>query len=603
MTARPVLPRYARASFGSGERTRRGPGSPDGDLGSRGARSGRFTRIGNGEVGGKAAGLLRLLEHLDAALPDGRFGPFEVTVPSFTVVTADWFESFLEENGLPGAVDGRRDDEIARAFQRASLPAGLVGDLRALMEDVHAPLALRSSSLLEDALEHPFAGVYGTKMTPNDQFDADVRFTRMVEGIKLVWASTFFAAARAYRARVGAGESERMAVLVQEVVGRRHRGRYYPDVSGVARSLAFYRFGGTAPEEGIAQLALGLGRTIVQGEPAWTFSPAHPKALPPYRSTGDLLRDTQTRFWAVRMGDPPEYDPTRETEYLVHTPLGDAERDGTLCLTASTFDPGSERLVPGVGRAGPRVLTFAPLLVLEELPLAALVRALLALTAGALGGPVELEFAVTLPDAGDAAPRFCLLQARRMAVSSERLDLAAERPGWAPLVSSDHVLGNGAVEGIADVVYLVPERFDAGKTQAMAAEIAGLNRRLLDEGRPYLLIGFGRWGSADPWLGVPVSWGDVSGAGVLVETSPRGRPIEMSQGSHFFHNLAAFSVPYACVAQDGEAIDWEWLRARPALSETPFVRHLRLERPLLVEVDGRAGRGVVRRRADEGGPR
>jgi hypothetical protein len=468
---------------------------------------------------------------------------------------------------------------------------------------VRAPLALRSSSRLEDALEHPFAGVYGTKMTPNDQLDPDTRFTRMVEAVKFVWASTFFAAARAYRVRVGAGESERMAVVVQEVVGRRHQTRHYPDVSGVARSLAFYRFGGTAPEEGIAQLAVGLGRTIVQGEPAWTFCPARPKATPPYRSAGGLLRETQTRFWAVRMGEPPEYDPTCETEYLVHATLADAEKDGTLSFTASTLDPRSERLVPGLGRAGPRALTFAPLLVLDELPLAALVRELLSLTGDAMGGPVELEFAVTLPDAGDAAPRFCVLQARRMAVSSEAVDLGSKRRGWVPLVSSDHMLGNGVVEGVADVVYLVPDRFDAGKTGVMAAEIAGLNRRLLDEGKPYLLIGFGRWGSADPWLGVPVNWGDVSGARVLVETSPPGRPIEMSQGSHFFHNLAAFSVPYACVREGGETIDWEWLSEHPAAFETAFVRHVRLGTPLLVEVDGRVGKGAVLRRADEDGSR
>lgn len=581
MTALPALPPYSRASFGGG---------------------GRFTRIGEGPVGGKATGLVRLLDRLGAAFPDGRFGPFEVTVPSFTVVAADWFEAFLQESRLPGALDPLRDDEIAMAFQRASLPVGLVGDLRALTEDVRAPLALRSSSLLEDALEHPFAGVYGTKMTPNDQLDADTRFTRMAEGIKFVWASTFFAAARAYRARVGAGESERMAVLVQEVVGRRHEGRHYPDVSGVARSLAFYRFGGTAPEDGIAQLALGLGRTIVEGEPAWTFCPTRPKAAPPYGSAGDLLRETQSRFWAVRMGEPPEYDPTRETEYLVHAPLADAERDGTLSLTASTLDPRSETLVPGLGRAGPRVLTFAPLLVLEELPLAALVRTLLAAAADAMGGPVEIEFAATLPDAGAAAPRFCVLQARRMAVSSEFVDLAAGRGGWESVVSSDYAMGNGVIEGITDVVYLVPERFDAGRTQVIATQIAALNFRLLDEGRPYLLIGFGRWGSADPWLGVPVNWGDVSGAQVLVEASPPGRPIEMSQGSHFFHNLAAFSVPYLCVPEGGEAIDWDWLRTRSAKFETEFVRHVRLGTPLRVEVDGRVGRGAVLRRVEEGGP-
>lgn len=578
MTALLELARYARASFGAG---------------------GRFTRIGRGPIGGKAAGLVRLLDGLSTAFPDGRFGPFEVTVPSFTVVAADWFDAFLAENELPGEVESRRDDEIAREFQHGRLPAGLVGDLRALVEDVRAPLALRSSSLLEDALEHPFAGVYGTKMTPNDQLDADTRFTRMAEAIKLVWASTFFAAARAYRARVGAGESERMAVLVQEVVGRRHGTRHYPDVSGVARSLAFYRFGGASPEDGIAQLALGLGRTIVEGEPAWTFSPARPKAAPPYGSTDELLLATQARFWAVRMGDAPEYDPVRETEYLVHAPLADAEADGTLSLAASTLDPRSERLVPGLGRAGPRVLTFAPLLVLDELPLAALVRKLLAAASDALGGPAEIEFAATLPGAGDA-PRLSVLQARRMAVCAEPVTVGSAS-GWVPLVSSENVLGNGVVDGIADVVYLVPERFDAARTREIVAEIASLNRHLLDERRPYLLVGFGRWGSADPWLGVPVNWGDVSGARALVEASPPGRPIEMSQGSHFFHNLSSFSVPYACVPADAGTIDWEWLRLREAVSETEFVRHVRLEHPLRVEVDGRSGRGAVLRRADDGG--
>ena len=355
MIAPPELARYSRAGFGTRE---------------------RFTRIGNGPAGGKAAGLLRLLGGLAKAFPEGRFGPLEVTVPSFTVVAANWFDAFLAENGLPGNVEAR-DNEIALSFLRGALPVGLVGDLRALMEEAKAPLALRSSSLLEDALEHPFAGVYGTKMTPNDALDADRRFSRMAEAIKLVWASTFFGAARAYRARIGAS-GERMAVIVQEVVGRRHGPRHYPDVSGVARSLAFWRFGGAAPEDGIGQLALGLGRTIVEGEPAFTFCPARPAAMPPYGSAEELLRETQARFWAVRMGEPPEYDPTRETEYLVHAALDDAEQDGTLRLTASTLDPSSERLVPGVGRAGPRVLTFAPLLAHGELPLAPLVRELLA---------------------------------------------------------------------------------------------------------------------------------------------------------------------------------------------------------------------------------
>jgi hypothetical protein len=571
LTSAPELARYSRARFGAGD---------------------RFARIGGGPVGGKAAGLLHLAARLESAYPGGRFGEFEVTVPGFAVVAADWFDAFLEENDLPGAAEIRPDDEIARAFQRGRLPAGLAGDLRALAEGAHAPLALRSSSLLEDALEHPFAGVYGTKMTPNDALDADTRFLRTVEALKFVWASTFFGAARAYRERIGAGR-ERMAVLVQEVVGRRHGRRWYPDVSGVARSLAFWRFGGAAPEDGIGQLALGLGRTIVQGEPAFTFCPTRPAAMPPYGSTDELLRLTQSRFWAVRMGDPPEFDPVRETEYLVHASLEDAARDGTLDLTASTLDPASERLVPGTGRAGPRVLTFAPLLAGGDLPLAPLVRDLLIHAEGAARGPAEIEFAVTLGD-GSALPRLALLQCRPMSVATRRVDLTSRPAGFAPLLCSDHVLGNGVLEGITDVVSVVEERLEAPRSFAIAAELAALNGRMREEGRPYLLIGPGRWGSADPWLGIPVNWSDVSGAGMLVETAAGDRPIEMSQGSHFFHNLAAFAVPYACLPPGG-SIDRAWLQARPAVSRTDLLRHVRLERPLRILVDGRSGRGVVLR--------
>ncbi|MFI5197203.1 MAG: PEP/pyruvate-binding domain-containing protein [Thermoanaerobaculia bacterium] len=560
------------------------------------------TRMGEGPVGGKAAGLIRIRDTLASAFR-GASPEIEVSIPTMSVVTAEHFDGFMKENGLEEVpLSGESDDAIARTFQKGDLPADLVGDLRALANSIHAPLAVRSSSLLEDALERPFAGVYATKMIPNHEVEPDARFRKLAEAVKLVWASTYFRGARTYRVTVDAGpREEKMAVLLQEVVGLRHGERYYPDISGVARSYGFYRFGSARPEDGVVLLALGLGKTIVDGGVSWTYSPAHPRASAPFTSTAALLKGTQTEFWAVNMGKPPAYDPVRETEYLVKSSLLDAEEDGTLCFTASTWNTASDRLVAGTGVSGPRVLTFAPLLVHDQYPLNTLVKSLLSACEKAAGGPVEIEFAATLDPRRDPALRLGLLQVRPMVVSTEVVDVAGTgRPGWRVLLASDHVMGNGVVEGIRDVVYLPPGRFEAGRSRAIAGEVAATNRALLEEGTPYVLIGFGRWGSADPWLGVPVVWGDVAGAKVLVETSRAERDIEMSQGSHFFHNVSSFGVSCFSLPSEGPGtLDWAWLESRPAVAETNFVRHVRLSAPLRVEVDGRVGRGIIWRRDEE----
>ena len=560
-----------------------------------------LTRIGSGPLGGKAAGLLGLADGLPSSAEGGAY-PLRIAIPTLTVITADHFERFLDENGLWSiALSDAPDEAIARAFLGGSLPGDLAGDLRALVRKVHTPLAVRSSSLLEDAREHPFAGVYATKMTPNDQFDVGLRFRKLVEAVKFVWASTFFRGARDYRETIGAGPRvERMAVIVQEVVGVRRGPRFYPDLSGVARSYNYYRFGAARPEEGVAHLALGLGRTIVEGEASWAYCPAHPRVRRPYGSLRQLLRDSQTSFWAVRMGPLPAADPVRETEYLVKAGLSEAEDDESLRFTASTLDAASDRLVPGTGRPGPRLLDFAPLLVLEEFPVNAAIRTLLLHAERVVGGPVELEFAATFHPKEDPPGRLGVLQVRPLAVSTDVVDLdAAREPDLVPLITSESVLGNGVVEGVADVVHLKPEMVGSRSFAEAVAEVADVNRALLAEGRPYVLIGFGRWGSADPWLGVPVRWGDVGGACILVEAALAGRGIEMSQGSHFFHNISSFRVSYFSVpAASAGAIDWAWLSAQPALRETPWLKHVRLATPLRVEVDGRSGRGIIFRRKE-----
>jgi hypothetical protein len=554
----------------------------------------RFARIGDGALGGKASGLV----FIDGVLSGigATAASLDVAVPRFAVVATDSFDAFLERNDLRRAVASAESDQaIVRAFLKADLPVGLVGDLRALIEHVHTPLAIRSSSLLEDSLDEPFAGVYATKMIPNNAYDPDLRWRKLAEAVKFVWASTFFTEAAAYiRATGRSPHEEKMAVIVQEVVGRGHRDRFYPDLSGVARSFNFYPTGHARPEQGVAHLALGLGKTIVDGGTSWPYSPAWPKSRPPFSSVPEALRQTQTEFWAVHMGTPA-YDPLAETEYLVRCSLADAESDEALKWAASTYDAASDRLLPGVATTGPRLLDFAPLLSLNEFGFNAVLKRLLALSEEALGERVEIEFAATFPERPGEPARFGFLQVRPMAVSHETVEVPdGALDGPDTLVASRRTMGNGALDALRDVVYVKPEAFDPAHTPAIAAELERVNRALVEAGRPYVLIGFGRWGSTDPWLGIPVVWSQISGARVIVESGLPNMRVDPSQGSHFFHNITSFQIPYFTVRQDVDRpVAWDRLAALPSRASGPFVRHVETDSPLAVRVDGRTGRGAI----------
>ncbi|MGV8039028.1 MAG: PEP/pyruvate-binding domain-containing protein [Thermoanaerobaculaceae bacterium] len=556
-----------------------------------------FTFIGDGELGGKARGLAGALEPL-AGLDGARFEGITVGVPHLVVVTTSLFDAFMERNELwETALDDLPDERIANAFMRAELPIELGGDLRALVQQVQQPLAVRSSSLLEDAMGRPLAGIYATKMTPNNQLDADSRFRKLGEAVKLVWASTFFRDARSYRQAIGAPDrDEKMAVVIQEVVGSRFGDRFYPHISGVGRSFNYYATGNAKPGEGVGILALGLGKTIVDGEAAWAYSPAYPKAPPPYNSIGDLLKSTQSGFWAVNMGQVP-YDPLAEAEYMVRASLADAETDDTLRFVASTFDPQSNRITPSLAVRGPRLVNFAPVLSYGVAPVNDMLRGLLRACEDAVGAGVEIELALVLDPRSGTPARCGFLQVRPLSGGGEQVDVSDADFGSPGLVvASERVLGNGRPEGVRDVVFVKREGFDAALTPAVARELAELNARLTREHRPYLLIGFGRWGTSDPTGGVPVSWGQIAGARVIVEASLPAMRQEMSQGSHFFHNLTSLGVVYFSVGEhDRPGIDWGWLESQPAAGETSTLRHLELAAPLAVKVDGRTGRGVVLR--------
>ncbi len=557
----------------------------------------KFTLIGRGELGGKARGLAVMEEILDQRLR-GRFAPdIQVVIPTLTVITTNFFDAFMKDNRLYDiALSEIRDDLIAQSFQKAELPAPLVGDLRALISRVHTPLAVRSSSMLEDAMFEPFASVYATKMIPNNQWDTDTRFKKLAEAVKFVYASTFFKDARNYmRATKHTSADEKMAVIIQEVVGARFGDRFYPQVSGVARSYNFYPLGHAKPDQGVVDLALGLGKSIVDDGVGWTFSPAYPQANPPYVSIRDLLEQSQTSFWAINMGSPGEYNPIRETEYMAKFSLTDAERDGTLRFVASTYRPQDDKIVFGIADPGPRIIDFAPLLKFEIIPLSGLLRTLLKICEEKLERMVEIEFAITLEERPGTPVRFGFLQVRPMVVSEENVEVSlAELVGEHVLVASESVLGNGRLDDIQDIIYVKPEKFSPNKTQAIAGQLEGINQQLVAAQRPYLLIGFGRWGSTDPLGGIPVNFGQISGAKAIVESTLPEMNFMLSQGSHFFHNITSFRVLYFSVPHwEKYTIDWTWLGQQRVAAETELIRRVKLPVPLKIKVDGTTSRGVI----------
>jgi len=553
--------------------------------------------IGSGHIGGKASGLAFIKDFLAEHFRGQPFSGITVNIPRLVVIATDAFDNFMERTHLyETANSDLPDDRIAHAFQKAELPAEIVGDLRALIASVSTPLAIRSSSLLEDAMYEPFAGVYTTKMIPNNQTDVDTRFRKLVEAIKYVWASVFFRGAKDYLKIAGKSISdEKMAVIIQEVVGQRHNERYYPHFAGVARSYNFYPIGRAKPEEGVVNLALGLGKTIVDGGLVWSYSPAYPQLTPPVASPSDMLKLTQTEFWAVNMGQPPEHDPIHETEYMAKGNLQDADFDGTLRFVASTYRPEDDRMVIGAGPDGPRAITFAPILVDQEAPINQLIKELLTICEKAVGSAVEIEFAVTLDSRHAVPARFGFLQVRPMVVSDSKIEIEPqEMSGDAVLAASERTMGNGLIDTISDIVFVRPDKFEAKHTRKIATELELINRSIVAEGCRYLLIGFGRWGSSDPWLGIPVEWNQISGAKVIIEATLPGMDVEQSQGSHFFHNLTSFQVCYMSVHHAGQyKIDWKWLEKQKEVAGTDLVSHIRLVRPLTIKVDGRSGRGVI----------
>ncbi len=563
-----------------------------------------FLRIGSGSLGGKARGLAFVRHLLRKSRITRRFPGVRVSVPPAVVLATDVFDQFVTENNLLDfALNCDDDAEIQRRFLEAPLSITLTEDLKSFLAEVHHPLAVRSSSLLEDSQYQPFTGVYETFMLGNQEADPDARLAALNEAIRRVYASTFSRHAKSYvRATPYRLEEEKMAVILQQVVGTQHSQRFYPDFSGVVRSRNYYPVPPMTFEDGIAAVALGLGRAVVDGGKCLTFCPRYPQNLVQFSSVEDILQNSQSEFWALELDGAADGRPGHwhEKRFKLHA----AETDGTLQALASTYSRDNHAVYDGVSRPGARIVTFAPMLKHGTFPLAEILDVLVRVGEDALGNPVEIEFAVRLPQTFNAMPipatgqvaEFGFLQIRPLTLSRNTEDLSLDDVRPEQLIcQSSKVLGNGRIDDLHDIVVVDSQRFERSRSQEVAEAVARLNRQLCDENRPYLLIGVGRWGSTEPWLGIPVEWDEISGARVIVEAGFRDFRVTPSQGSHFFQNLTAFRVGYFTVNPDaGEgSADWQWLTEQPSIEEQGCVRHLQFAEPIRVIMNSRTSQGVI----------
>jgi len=555
-----------------------------------------FLRMGAGSLGGKARGLAFVRHLLRTRRIGKRFPGVRIGVPPAVVIATDIFDQFLAENNLSDfALHCDDDSEIQQRFLDSTLPVPLQENLRAFLEEVHYPLAVRSSSLLEDSQYQPFTGVYETFMLGNQQANVETRFNELCEAIKLVYASTFSRHAKTYvRATPYRLEEEKMAVILQQVVGTAHASRFYPDFSGVVRSHNFYPIEPMTFSDGIAAVALGLGRTVVDGGKCMSFCPRYPRNLLQFSSVEDILANTQTEFCALDL-DGVAHGGGLGHLREVRFGLDVAEADGTLHAVASTYSADNHAVHDGLSRPGARVVTFAPMLKHGIFPLAQILEVLVRSGEDALGNPVEIEFAVRLPQAEEPA-EFGFLQIRPLTVARDHEDLMIGDIEPAQLICrSTKVLGNGRIENLHDLVMVDIHRFERSQSHEVAEAVARFNAVLSAENRPYLLIGVGRWGSNDPWLGIPVEWDEISGARAIVEAGFRDFRVTPSQGSHFFQNLSAFQVGYFTVNPDaGEgSLDWQWLAEQSAVEEQGCVRHLQFAKPFEIVMNSRTSQGVI----------
>ena len=555
-----------------------------------------FSRLGNGSIGGKARGLAFINHVLQNYNLYNEWEGVRVMVPRTLVITTEYFDRFIIENGLQYVINADiTDAEILSEFVASTLPQELTDALRAFIRAVKKPLAVRSSSKLEDSYFQPFAGIYSTYMIPHTE-NEDQQLRLLSKAIKSVYASVYFASSRAYiTATANVISEEKMAIVLQEICGSEDGGYFFPTFSGVARSLNFYPIGYERAEEGIAKVAFGLGKAVVDGEQVLRFCPKYPQHILQTSTPELTMRETQQTMYALNLQPDKFKTSIDDAVNLEKINIADCGGFRNLKQVASTWDMQSMRLTDSPLAEGIKVITFARILKYNTFPLAEIVSRLLEIGQNEMKTCVEIEFAANL-DRGKRFAIFNVLQIRPIAAAAAETNMDWDSiDSSTSLIYSQSALGTGYVEGITDVIYLRRESFDPSKTQIMADQITRLNAKMREEGRGYLLVGFGRWGSSNPWLGVPIKWSDISEVKAIVECGLDNFRIEPSQGTHFFQNMTSFGVGYMTVnpyAGDG-VLDFETLDAMQAVEQTEYVRHVRFDSALTICIDGVKNRAVV----------
>ncbi len=565
-----------------------------------------FASIGGGSLGGKARGLGFINSLITNYDIENKFDGFEIYVPSAVILATDVFDTFMEENNLCDFALHETDDEkIIKSFLEAEkFPSEILLKLIEFLSLIKVPIAVRSSSLLEDSQFQPFAGVYHTYMLPNSDPDLDTRLDELLQTIKLVYASTFLTKAKDYlKVTSYRLEEEKMAVIIQKLVGSNHQNRFYPEISGVAKSYNFYPINPQKAEDGIVSVALGLGKSVVEGNNTVRFSPKFPKHLMQFFSNSESVKNAQQYFYSLDLNDKLYDDNNEIPNNLVKKyDLSFAEKDQTLTYLGSTYSAENEAIYDGISRPGQRVVTFAPILKYKVFPIPEILDLIIHFGLWGMGTQVEIEFAVNLTRPEGELKEFAILQMRPMVLSRESSQIDFDdRPAEDLLCQSRQVLGNGIHDKITDVIFVDKNKYDRSKSKEIALEVSKLNEKLNGENRSYLLIGVGRWGTLDHWLGIPVTWEQISGASVIVESDFKDFNVTPSQGSHFFHNITSFGIGYFTIPANNkdEFVDWEWLAKQKAVEEFEFTKHIRFDKPLMIKISGSENRGVIYKPKDK----
>ncbi len=560
---------------------------------------GTITRLGGGSLGGKGRGIAFLSTLIHQSNLGSLIKGCSIKVPASLILGTDIFSKFMENNGFNEmSMEKLNDDNIRELFLKSPLDYETMESLAIFLAHVDYPIAVRSSSLLEDSQNQPFAGIYSTYILPNRCEDDEQRLKELVDAIKLVYASAFFKDARAYiQSTVHVQEEEKMAVVIQKLIGTEHKDHFYPLFSGVAQTFNFYPVSPLKRDDGIASIALGLGRIVVEGEQVMSFSPEHPKVIPGFANVDDVLSNSQNHFYSLDMSKVCFDLKQGEDCTLLKSNISKAEEDGVLDYLASTYDVNDNRIRDGAGRTGPKVITFSGILNYNMVPLDKIIKAILQIGTKGMGRPVEIEFAGIINE--KEKPEFYVLQIRPLVTLKERTQVRIDKKEEeSSIILSNKAMGNGVIQDIRDIILVTPDSFDNIRTVEIADEIGRINEQLGD--KQYILVGPGRWGTRDRFLGIPVQWNQISGARCMVEIQLKDFRVDPSHGTHFFHNLTSLGIPYFTVqySSKDQRVDWDWLLSREHEPRGDMVRHIHLDDPIMIKVDGKKGKGIIFRQED-----